>query len=144
MIRIYALSPGWIFRGSHDRGQEARLYLAWLWQGQVELRLFDCYCSILMRPLEWIFPIAWSQGRWIRLGAGVKPHQLRRRLGLELPEACVRVEAGHQIFGREAGLDREPCVPDGLVGLLVTDPCGLPWARKKPAPGRAGDGGEPG
>lgn len=115
MIEIFALSPGLVRGASQERALEARLYLAWLWRKQVEVRQLGCCCSLLMRPFEWLFPIARVDGRWIRLGCAVKPRQLRERLGLQVAEgyACVVVPAGQSIFNsaETAGTDGEPPAP---------------------------------
>jgi hypothetical protein len=146
-IEIIVLSPGWFFTGSHARGQEARLYLSWLWKRPVTIRAIDCYCSIMLRPLEWLFPLARVGGRWVPLASGIKPAGLRSRLGLPpLEEAvCLVVGPGRPIFGLNARGHLELAVPttevlvvpDGLAAATLVDPCGLPWpfaARSKELP----------
>lgn len=141
MIKIYSLSPGWFFRSSHDRGQEARLYLGWLWLEPAELRLVDCYCSILLRPLEWLFPIARMDGRWVLLGAMVKPRQLRERLRLPHAKACLVVEAGHHVPNTGEFPGGAPAPPDLLIGPVPVVPCSIRWFAKRPPAPKQGTGG---
>lgn len=137
VIEIIVLSPGWFFTGSHARGLEARLYLSWLWKRQVKLRAIDCYCSIMLRPLEWLFPLARVSGRWVPLAGGIKPARLRARLRLPPLEevVCLAVGPAGPIFGRNArdqlALTLSPseaiAIPDGLPATDPVEPCGLPW-----------------